>query len=589
MQQQNYHWAKHPPMTIKTTSMLVLAASAAVLSVASAQPLPAEHPVIINLALNGTSYTTAEEIAALTCVGLFNRPERVGSGYYTLKSSDDLSWLQYVENISDPAPYLISVQELLQRCLPGSSGITTPARGILRYNATVQKVAVPAIITIAGVLNIVPLEDNMVPHQAGIPVLFDATEVLKNFTELEVTQYLFDNYANRTSTLSKMNPGYTNQTKDPSNPPLTGNPTTGLTDFIVQQRLFNFYLNNGCIPGTPEHALENRMSGSGNWPTPIRVYGYDNTWPVAGSLFEAETDCTKEHNMGQAASDGVNNLAYFNRKPHITQPLKQNNRGPKKVFNASKTYVSFVIGDGDNIAYIKGGRKDWMNERVKRCSAGGEKSCFPLLWSMSPHVLQVAPDWIHWYYAKAASTGFDWFTLPPSGDLYSYPSLFPSHVQDQYVSNTEEDCLLLDCSGSTTWEWFGTWKHAVDEFYPKYADKGIIRGLFPVNVPYLFPIEIFADGEDFKIFGGKTVMFAPNEYRGPACKPSNKQCQSTTSWAAQMNGYSRGTVAAFYITSDGGANLSDLYETVDQLDEHVEVLNDRDIVDMALQSKGFEP
>jgi hypothetical protein len=32
-----------------------------------------------------------------------------------------------------------------------------------------------------------------------------------------------------------------------------------------------------------------------------------------GDLFEAETTCVKERNMGQAASTGVSNLGFFSR------------------------------------------------------------------------------------------------------------------------------------------------------------------------------------------------------------------------------------------------------------------------------------
>ena len=112
--------------------------------------------------------------------------------------------------------------------------------------------------------------------------------------------------------------------KHPFNPLLDGTANMGLTDFIVKERLFNFYLVQGCIPGTDEYALQSEMASSGVWPTPITVYGYDNTFPIAGDLFEAETDCNREHNMGQVASSGVNNLAYFSRKPSISTPQPQN-------------------------------------------------------------------------------------------------------------------------------------------------------------------------------------------------------------------------------------------------------------------------
>ena len=105
------------------------------------------------------------------------------------------------------------------------------------------------------------------------------------------------------------------------------------------------------------------------WPNPIPVMGYNDAWSVAGDLFEAETDCNSLHNMGQIASDGFNNLAYMSRSPEITKPLKQN---PSEdiVFNASKVYLSFTIGDGDNLSFLKGSRRQWMMDRVNKCANG---------------------------------------------------------------------------------------------------------------------------------------------------------------------------------------------------------------------------
>jgi len=42
--------------------------------------------------------------------------------------------------------------------------------------------------------------------------------------------------------------------------------------------------------------------------------------------------------------------------------------------------------------------------------------------------------------------------------------------------------------------------------------------------------------------------------------------------AAQLNGYKPGSVIPIYITSDGGANLDDVYQLVAKLGEHVEVV-----------------
>lgn len=64
---------------------------------------------------------------------------------------------------------------------------------------------------------------------------------------------------------------------------------------------------------------------------------------MAGDIFEAETNCNSAHNMGQIASDGVNNLSYLSRRSAITTPMEQN-PVDKVEYNSSKTYMMFVMG-----------------------------------------------------------------------------------------------------------------------------------------------------------------------------------------------------------------------------------------------------
>ena len=73
------------------------------------------------------------------------------------------------------------------------------------------------------------------------------------------------------------------------------------------------------------------------------MYGYNDAYPVAGDIFEAETGCNSAHNMGQIASDNVNNLAFFSRKQTITSPVLQNPSG-MDTYNSSRTYVMFFNG-----------------------------------------------------------------------------------------------------------------------------------------------------------------------------------------------------------------------------------------------------
>lgn len=112
-------------------------------------------------------------------------------------------------------------------------------------------------------------------------------------------------------------------------------------------------------------------------------------------------------------------------------------------------------------------------------------------------------------------------------------------------------------------------------------------GLFPVNVPYMIPVEAFGIDEHYKILADRVVLFKPQEWRGTTC-PGTSQCPTADQMAARLNGFPRGTVSNIYVTSDGGGNLQMLYDMVAQLDEHVELVNQEIVVRAAL-SRGAPP
>jgi hypothetical protein len=323
------------------------------------------------------------------------------------------------------------------------------------------------------------------------------------------------------------------------------------------------------------------------WPEPVRVWGYDDTFPLAGDLYEAETNCVKQHNLGQIASNGLSNMAFFSRKPPVTATVKQNpvSRTPP-AYNRSKTYVALVLGDGDNLNFIKGSRRDWMEQRLQFCAAspgaGVRSGCFPLLWTLSPQTLRSAPDLLHWYYNKSYETKQDWFVLPPSGDTYSYPGLMQPADQASFVARTEEDCRLMDATGTVAWEFMGTWPSAVKNYFPRYSDEAVVSSLYAVNVPYMIPTGVFALGEQYRVLGARknVVLFAPNEWRGG--KGGGPQERSAADQAKWLGGQ-KGQVLQVYITSDGGANLGLVYDMQALLPEHVQLVNHKELAELALQ------
>ena len=135
-------------------------------------------------------------------------------------------------------------------------------------------------------------------------------------------------------------------------------------------------------------------------------------------------------------SSGQNNFSFFNRKkiesseelePYLEalHQTRQDIADGTLIYDPEITYMNFIVGDGDNIAFMKGSRRGWMLDRIQECEENGPGCNYPLSWSVSPHLLYLAPDWLHWYYQLANQTGHDVFVLPPSGHLYAYPGKLP--------------------------------------------------------------------------------------------------------------------------------------------------------------------
>ena len=197
-------------------------------------------------------------------------------------------------------------------------------------------------------------------------MLFNVSTQWKQYSALEATRYMHTHHIHETKHMAKLNPGYDvhhfegNVYKNLSNK----NPDTRFMDFSVKEKMFTFFLINGCLKGTPEHHMTEKIVNNNPWSKPITVYGYDDTWGILGDPYEAETLCVEEHNMGQVASVGVSNLGFFSRQNPINEPLKANPDPDTGDYDKEKTYVAFVVGDGDALYDVKGNMFKEMEQRV---------------------------------------------------------------------------------------------------------------------------------------------------------------------------------------------------------------------------------
>jgi hypothetical protein len=566
----------------------------------------ARRMYVTDIGHQDASVTLGDRLAVLACQGLMNRNNgstgEEETAVFTIKESWDLLWLETAQE-QDPGWELLTIpsSEFLSEVCAQQN---FPK---LLYSKELHHEIIPQLITIAGVLDAVPLDVgtamDQIPAWIDHEVAFDAAATFPQVSELLATEYVFDTYGHLTTGVAMMNPGW-RQPDDmhPIDHELVADPRIGLADYIIKERVFNFFLYTGCVPLTEEHALMRRMmtDPSMSWKKPVEVYGYNDAVHFFGSIFEAETNCIAEHNMGQVASSDINNFSFFNRRPSITSPAelegylgallqtRQDIADGKLVYDPTTTYMTLIIGDGDNIHFMKTGRRGWMEERVQHCQETETGRCsFPLAFSMSPHLVHLAPDWLHWYYERVNATGQDVMVLPPSGHLYAYPGMMDDTTQTSFMESTNRDCELLSARGTVHWEWFYGWQTVFNTYFPKYVgNSSCITSFFATNVPYNFPTNVIWD-DHYRALDGEIFVFKPREWRGTnadgAPPFSGQNYLTEEEMAAEISGYKPGSVSHLYLTSDGGMNLPTIYTMVGLLEDHVKIVNHEELTEMARQ------
>ncbi|MFO0660426.1 MAG: hypothetical protein U0165_11435 [Polyangiaceae bacterium] len=524
------------------------------------------------------STSPATQLAVQACAGLYNRRDG-GSVFVNLDDHDPI----WIDELALKVNKTVEQADFLTQCVADFPSCVS-------YDYKTQQELLPNILTVGAVLGAVPIDSAMTLSCKS--VAFDAkTELADKTTRLLATQYVYEKYGSQTTGLAMLTPGYEEQPKDQANPVITSDMQPVLVDFVYSQKLFVSYLVNGCISGDPESELLSTMVNAGNWPLPLGVYGYNSSYyALGGFLYEAQTLCLESRNMGAIASRTGNLSYYSTAKPAITEPgVVQQNPLESIEYDPTRTYVAFLVGDGDNIGYITSTRHDWFKQRLASCESG---DCPVLTWTISPHLARIAPDLLRWYYDQSHKTKKDYFALPPSGHLYAYPSSLAEEVQGQYVAETEDDARILGISGVVHWDWLDTWHEAEDYFLPKYATKnGSIRGIFPVNVPYMastfgwWPKDQYYEvltGAD----GGHSVLFRPREWRG-INNDDDVFFLSPQKMADEIANYPKGTVSWVYMTSDGGLTLDNAFMPMTKLlPDHVQLVSADTAAKLALAAKG---
>ncbi len=550
---------------------------------------PIEYADAFRIVRIGTDASAATRLSVHACAGLNNR--RLGGSVFVQTDTGvdqallDGAFLQdeqWLPELGLSGSETVGADEFLNECVADFDGC-------VRYSYESQQEILPAILTASAALGVPPLADES-PVSCDNPTLDATREFADRDTQLLSTQYVYDNYLDQTSGLAMLNPGYNREAEDLANPELIEDMPVALVDFVFARKLFVVFMINGCIDDHPEKALLSSIVADSGWDTPIGVFGYNDSWLIGGYLYEAQSRCLDAANMG-AIPTRTTNLSFFDtRRPNIESNDDLARIPVESVtYDPDKTYVTFVVGDGDNVRYIMSTRKEWMDQRLAICK-DADPECPPLAWSISPHLPDIAPDVLQWYYTAARSTGADYFVLPPSGYQYAYPTSLNKDDQVVFARRTEQAGQVLGVRGVVHWEWLDSWRDATDDFLPNYAHAdGQIRGIFPINVPYLaeaFPW--WPDGQMTDVItgadGSKLAVFRPQSWRG--VDGSDDFHLTPADMADKLGAFPRGTVTWVYMTSDGGLTLENSYfALVDLLPDHVQLVSTDAAAELAIAAE----
>jgi len=516
--------------------------------------------------------TNSEIIAYRTCSGLLNRIENIQTYcYYDNEYSN--FWIN--NSLTNPIN-ILNKSEYFELCSKKNT------KGLILYNFTKHQTMLPNILTLASIYNYVPIEKYMIYLFPNKTIMINIDELWNNFTPQMSTIYMFENYINHTNNLAKINPGY-----DVHDHPFHPQPNPHkiydfhFIDYAIQNKMFIIFLLNGCIPYTLDYKIYSDIFKNNPWDSPIKIYGYDDTWAILGDIFEAETICNKEHNLGQIATTSFKNAAFHSNYNKENQNKKKIQNFPNKtiIFNHSKSYFSFVYGDGDNTAIVQSDFLKRFQEKINICKQN-INDCIPINWGISRHLNELSPKILKWFFDRSKETKNDYFLLPPSGDLYAYPSLMKNDDMQKFIQNTENDCKLLSCNAAISWEFFTTWNHAIHNYFPKYNHSNIMNGFFLLNVPYLFPI-LKLKSYILKI-SDNVVLFKPiivwYEYFVKNLKPYHI--------VNILNNANPGTISYIFIQSN--VPIQDILSVYYNLSEHIEIVDYYTLIQLSFQKLNFE-
>ncbi len=203
-----------------------------------------------------------------------------------------------------------------------------------------------------------------------------------------------------------------------------------LRDYLIATRTFVFYEPQGML-ATPEQLASTQRILAAT-PRGIPILG----WFHSPTLTEenAFVQLASKYGKSVFGSESVPNLSVltaYGRNEMRSPPAP-----PAAPPLQNKTYAVVAVPDGDNLDFVSGRMRTLWDEP--------QRGTFPIAWSLSPLLADLAPPYLDYYYSTA--TPDDRFVMGPSGAGYAYPDYFGSGDLSAYLQTTAryEDLTGMD-------------------------------------------------------------------------------------------------------------------------------------------------
>lgn len=193
-----------------------------------------------------------------------------------------------------------------------------------------------------------------------------------------------------------------------------------LRDYLIATRTFVFYEPQGVLATPEQLASTQRVLAAA--PRGIPILG----WFDSPTLTEenAFVQLASKYGKPVFGSEDVPNLSVLTAygrgevrrqpTPSAAPPLE------------NKTYAVVAVPDGDNLDFVAG--------RMHALWTEPQRGTFPIAWSLSPLLADLAPPYLDYYYATATSE--DRFVMGPSGAGYLYPDYLGPGDLNPYLETT---------------------------------------------------------------------------------------------------------------------------------------------------------